>query len=420
MSLPIETTKEYDHQIPTFLPHEKVFLIQVGYKLFKVGGASLLSDAPSYFTSYFLQEGNFDSVLHIDRNPLVFEKIYAHLQGYYVDIKSEEEFIHILLDSYYFGLVRLQEALQAFIFANIGGKSFKIPRSLFVQTGNYPNYFLVHYQSVYDGSKKMIALQTTLRPPPHLPPSVPNRSALLFSDLLELLRGNTSVIKDDEHRALLVKECKYYRLVELEQRILKHLVLYNPLTRAAEIVMNINDLHTLGISCQSTDFKVELPVEYCRPYMRREPKRDLIVQMNAIPGSEIKLILNRHTNVPLLICTNSLAHRFIQVFKKVSPKFMDDLDENTLGLLCGLSRSKAVINGKHLKENWFEDFFGTALGEPDAKRQRTGSSSPEGDFVEFRLTKSLWKILIRGDRGRVHAVALEGLTSQIYEPMTFL
>lgn len=420
MSLPVEIKREFNPQIPTFLPHDKVFLIQVGYKLFKIGGASLLSDAPSYFTAYFSQERNSDSVLHIDRNPLVFEKIYAHLQGYHIDIKSEDDFVHILLDSFYFGLNRLQELLQDYIFANIGGESFKIPRTLFVHTGNYPNYFLIHYESLFNGSKQMIALEISIRPPPQLPPSVPNRSLKLFSDLLELLRGNTTVIRDDDHRALLVKECKYYRLGELEQRILKHKLMFNPLTRSSEIIMNLNDLHPMGISSRSTDFKIELPVEYCRPYVRKEPKRDLIIQMNSAPGAEIKLILNRHTNVPLLICTNGLAHTFIHVFKKVAPMFADDLEDNALGLLCGLSGSRAVINGKILKENWYEVFFGPDVAEPDAKRQKSDKPVSGGDFVEFRLTKSLWKVLIRGDRGRLHAVQLEGLSSLLYEPITFL
>lgn len=418
MSVPIETTREFDPLIPEFLPHDKVFLIQVGYKLFKIGGASLLSDAPSYFTTYFSQEANYDSVLHIDRNPLVFEHIYAHLQGYYVDINCEQDFVLILLDSYYFGLNRLQQLLQEYIFANIGGGSFKIPRSLFVRTGNYPNYFLVHYESLYNGANRMIAQKNTLRPPPQLPPSVLNRSPLLFGDLMELLKGNSSVIKDDEHRALLVKECKYYRLRELEQRILKHKVLHNPLAMTMEIVININDVHPLGVSSSSKDFKQELPAQYARPYMRNEPKRDLIIQMNSAPGTEIKLILNKHTNVPLLICTNSLAHTFVQAFKSVAPMFADDLRDNTLGLLCGLSGSKAVINGKELKENWSNDFFGPPLDEQEAKRRKTGGPPSEGDYVEFRLTRSLWRVLLRADRGRVHAVSLEGLTRP--EPVSFL
>lgn len=416
----MDTRAEFDPVIPEYLPHDKVYLIQVGYKLFKIGGASLLSDGPSYFTTYFSQANNTDSVLHIDRNPLVFEKIYAHLQGYHVEIESADEFVNILLDSLYFCLNRLLELLQEYWFADIGGKSFRMPKSLFVRTGNYPNYFLVHYDTVFSGSEKLIALVALLRPPPQLPPSVPNRSLNLFSDLMEFLRGNANIITNDEHRALLIKECKYYRFAELEQRLIKHTLSYNLLTKALEIVINIVDLHPLGISSRSTDYKHELPVEYCRPYMRREPKRELIFQMNTVPGTEVKLILNRHTDLPLLICTNGMAHTFLHVFKKVIPSLVDDLENNALSLLCGLANSKAVINGKQLKENWSDGFFGPVLNEPATKRQKQDSPSLAGDFVEFHLKKSLWKVYLRNDRGRLHAISLEGVTSPIYETTPFL
>lgn len=100
MSIPVEVSEEFDPSIPAILPHDKVYLIQVGYKLFKLSGASLLSDAPSYFTTYFLQEENKDSVLFIDRSPTVFEKIYNHLQGYHINIENDYEFVYLLQDSY--------------------------------------------------------------------------------------------------------------------------------------------------------------------------------------------------------------------------------------------------------------------------------------------------------------------------------
>ena len=50
-----------------------------------------------------------------------------------------------------------------------------------------------------------------LRPPPQYPPAVTNRSSQLFQDLLEFSRGNSIIIKNDDHRSLLIKEARYYR-----------------------------------------------------------------------------------------------------------------------------------------------------------------------------------------------------------------
>lgn len=186
----VEISEEFDPQIPRILSHERIYSIQVGYKLFKLSGASLSSDAPSYFTRFFLQEGNNDKALFIDRNPLTFEKIFQHLQGYQINVENEYEFVYLLLDCYYFGLKRLQQILKdEDIFATIGSKSFKISKSLLVNSGNYPNFFSISYESMLTDNSKIIEQKNIIRPPPQKPATVNSRSPELFNDLLELLRG---------------------------------------------------------------------------------------------------------------------------------------------------------------------------------------------------------------------------------------
>ena len=70
------------------LPAGKVFPIQIGSELFRLSGASISSDAPSYFSHYFgeqlLQTGGRASAiktLYIDRDPQTFKDIALHLQG---------------------------------------------------------------------------------------------------------------------------------------------------------------------------------------------------------------------------------------------------------------------------------------------------------------------------------------------------
>ena len=77
--------------LPNFtavLPAGKVFPIQIGSELFRLSGASLSSDAPSYFSHYFGEQllqtagrANAIKTLYIDRDPQTFQDIALHLQG---------------------------------------------------------------------------------------------------------------------------------------------------------------------------------------------------------------------------------------------------------------------------------------------------------------------------------------------------
>ncbi|KAF3990622.1 hypothetical protein FT663_03022 [Candidozyma haemuli var. vulneris] len=416
----MELSDEFDPSIPVILPHENVYLIQVGYKLFRFSGASLSSDAPSYFTNYFLNSQNAEKVLYIDRNPQVFEKIFSHLQGYHIDVEDAHEYVYLWSDSYYFGLRRLQKLLDSeFTFACIGNESFKIPKQLFDRTNNYPNYFSINFDSLLSDNRKIIQSKSMLRPPPQRPPMAPLRSSKLFGDLLEILKGNDSTIKDDEHRQALLKECRYYRFLELEQRLLKHELISNPFTKEQEIVLNLFDLQPKGVVSRSTGYHDELPLRYTRPYMIKEKERSLIVQVTLEAGSTCKLALNRDSHLTSLVCTGKIANAFHNVFgsfaKDLSLEHQQEVHgqgSNKFITLCGLSNAATVLNGKELKDDWFLDWF-KQPEEPSNKKRKADNGSPDEDeLVEFPLTKSLWRVLVRGDRCRFHAVSLVGYTGQ--------
>ena len=87
------------------LPLEKAFPIQIGWRVFRLSGASIMSDgklvsvplqgriaelprAPSYFSTYFEEQLRFEEqgngtmkTLFIDRDPDTFADICRHLQG---------------------------------------------------------------------------------------------------------------------------------------------------------------------------------------------------------------------------------------------------------------------------------------------------------------------------------------------------
>ncbi|CAI5759472.1 unnamed protein product [Candida verbasci] len=419
MSLTIQTTDEFDPTIPMVLPHEKVYSIQVGYKLFRLSGLSLSSDAPSYFTNYFSDPENEDKVLFFDRNPVIFEKIYNHLQGYSVNINNDYDFVHLWSDCFYFGLKRLQKLLTEYdIFSSVGNVSFKIPKSLFMGSeGNCPNFFTMQYDRLLINNLNIIERNNMLRPPPQTPAIVANRSPLLFSDILELLRGNTSIVRDEEHRKLLIKECRYYRFLELEQKLIKVKILNDA------IIIDLFEITKKGTWNKSKDKSFECPLFYKRPYIT-EPSRELIVQINSTVESSIKLVINSSKKVACIKFTNKLATKIASIFKEYLENVLQD--ENSLTFLVGFKNSKSIIDGDVMNENWVNEIMGIDEkdkqennGSEQGSKKRKLSEECKGEIIEINITKSLWKIMMRGKYSRLHAVLINGTTSK-QEEVTFL
>lgn len=428
----MKLSREFHHNIPEYLPHDKIYLIQVGYKLFRLSGFSLLSDGPSYFTRFFENPENTDSILFIDRNPKVFEHIYNHLQGYTLNIENEYMYIHLWSDSFYFSLTRLQEFLTSeCLFANIGGTTFRIPKCIF-DYSNIPNYFTLNYDTMLQ-DKAILEKVKTLRPPPQAPPSVDNRSPRLFGDILELLKGNFGVIKDDEHRALLVRECRYYRFLGLEQRIIKHRIVFNPFTNKQEITIELPDVQAKGLVNKSVPPN-DAPLEYLRPLIN-DQERPLILQIN----SDEKLLgratlqLNISLSVITLKLEDKLALKFSQVFKAFVESMHKDRENMSLRIICNLTNTKMVVNGMEMKSSWIKDAFGEDFSrianlrpnestllkhveelknsnEPAAKRRKVGSFN--GDLVEFKILKSIWRPYVRGNYMLLDAISIEALSDE--------
>ncbi|KAH7580913.1 Uncharacterized protein AO441_003997 [Nakaseomyces glabratus] len=288
--------EQFDPNIPEILPHEKMYRIQVGKQLFKISGASLNSDGPSFFTNYFLKRtnratsnnnnagnnannaaannnnafspssvnstnsppsggsyhGSDNEVLFIDRSADIFELIYQHLQGYFIEIQDEVQYTMLFADAMYYNLPRLKAILKDcdYYYTNIGGKSYKLAKSLFKREGDSPNYFEITSGTLYIDVEELILTRKLLRPPPHSAPYVA-RSNVLFEDLLILLGGG-SINLDDDRRSSLIRECKFYRFLNLEQRLVKCSINYNPLTRKEEICLHLKDVSRKGLVISQT------------------------------------------------------------------------------------------------------------------------------------------------------------------------
>ncbi|KAK3396751.1 hypothetical protein B0T20DRAFT_242767 [Sordaria brevicollis] len=273
--------------IPNILPHERVFPIQIGSELFKLSGASISSDAPSYFSQYFLCQlkqatdaGQDPSTairtLYIDRDPVTFKDISLHLQGYHVKPRDASHFVRLFADAQFYSLPKLISQLyEEPIHITIGSTPFQIPRDIFSLSGpgNTPNFFTLGFAIFFSNPEDLfpgLDREGLIRPPSIVPPSVPNRSAEVFEELLHMLRGYPVKIRDETHRQELLRDCRYFNFKGLEQRLIPHDKGFNQARGREEIVLRLRDILKSGISVVNEPM-VGDPlagwVNYARPYV---------------------------------------------------------------------------------------------------------------------------------------------------------
>jgi hypothetical protein len=146
-----------------------------------------------------------------------------------------------------------QQLFKSDIFIQVGERNFQLPRNLFSSPGDQPNYFSLGFAHFFSTSTEHQfpgeeSSQTLLRPRALLPPSVPNKDGDIFADLLAILQGYDVHIKDEAHRAKLVKDARYFHLKGLEQKLLPATLSYNLARDRAEILMKLEDLRQSGIT----------------------------------------------------------------------------------------------------------------------------------------------------------------------------
>ncbi|KAI0162478.1 BTB/POZ domain-containing protein [Pestalotiopsis sp. NC0098] len=390
-------------KIPKILPHERVFPIQIGSELFKLSGASLSSDAPSYFSQYFLcqikgAEENGEDIcsairtLYIDRDPETFKDISLHLQGYHVAPRDGTHFVRLFADAQFYTLPKLMSQLyEESIFMSIGHREFQIPRDLFQGPGNSPNFFSLGYaiffstpEEIFPGLKR----EGLIRPPSIQPPAVANRSADIFADLVNLLKGYPVHVRDEEHRASLLRDCRYFNFKGLEQRLVPHHISFNQARQRSEILLRIEDLLKSGISFAPDPVSTPVMnqnhgvdasaipsgwVHYARPFVDDAP-HELILEV----GGENTRI---HTGAMRAEFFGQVRARVAKLFEVVAAKLNLPPTTQPLGLLMarGGAGSQPPTPGHTALS---EDLVRIAI-EPDAYIELDGSVYPthtvEGD-----------------------------------------
>ena len=177
--------------------------------------------------------------------------------------------------------------LDSTTFISIGGENFSLPRDIFSGIENTPNYFSLGFAVFFsspDDPFPGLDAHRLLRPPPVKPPSVPGRSAKVFADILHLLRGYPLTIRDENHRSELLRDCRYFNLKGLEQRIILHNISYNASRGNSEIVIRLEDIRQSGISfveevTPSSSSPLSGWVHYARPLVD-DTSHELIVEID--------------------------------------------------------------------------------------------------------------------------------------------
>lgn len=180
----------------------------------------------------------------------------------------------------------IKQLFDSEIFIQIGNENFQIPRDIFSSAGDSPNFFSLGFAVFFNSPDEVfpgLEREGLLRPPSIEAPRVQGRSASTFSDILHLLRGYPLHIRNPEHRAELLRDCRYYHLRGLEQKLIFHDISYNLQRQKSEIVIRLEDLRQSGISFVGDVTPADRSplagwVNYSRPFVD-ETNYELIVEV---------------------------------------------------------------------------------------------------------------------------------------------
>lgn len=197
---------------------------------------------------------------------------------------------------------------------SIGHREFQIPRDLFNAPGNSPNYFSLGFAMFFSSPRNLfpgLDREGLLRPPSILPPSVPGKSAETFAELLHLLRGYPVDIRDEAHRASLLKDCRYFNFKGLEQRLIPHSITFNQSRLRDEITLRLEDILKSGVSV-ATEPTMSDPlagwVSYARPYVD-DNAAELVLEV----GGEATRLQPGHRHVQFLRDARLRVSRLLEV-----------------------------------------------------------------------------------------------------------
>lgn len=337
--------------------------------------------------------------LYVDRDPETFRDIALHLQGYHVQPRDSTHYVRLFADAQFYVLPRLIKHLfESDVFMRIGETDFCIPRDLFDSPGNHPNYFTLGFSLLFAAPGDPfpgLNVAGLLRPPAIKAACASGRSGRIFADILDLLRGYEVGIRDEEHRAALLRDCRYYHLRGLEQQLIPHTITWNTHRNNSEIIMRVEDLRQSGISLTSDpDPNGLLVIRYARPFVDNATEPHELIIETCRDSATIRPG-NRHFVVEFHGETRS---KIMSLFKVVAAKYAQRLagqgDDGvaTPGMFRvnedGIATARlepdalVMVDGE---EGWLVRQDKVAAGEPDEALHAGGERDDEPGRKKRRL-----------------------------------
>lgn len=287
----------------------------------------------------------------------------------------------------------MSQLFESEIFIQIGDRHFQIPRDIFSNPGDSPNFFTLGFGAFFASPSEVfpgLDRVGLLRPPAITPPSVPNRSAEVFAELVHLLRGYPLHIRNDEHRAELLRDCRYFHLRGLEQKIIPHDISVNPFNQRAEIALRLEDIRPSGVQVATnsiTSLAMGGLVMYARPYVDDKPF-DLMLEI----GGESTIISRAGQRADFIGQTKSRMASLVQIIGKK----MNLPEAHVAGLPLNIrwgQEADLTIDGERDPQRIMKLLSSGEVDDegPPLKRQRS-EGSEEGPWV---VRKGQWRLLVQ-------------------------
>lgn len=330
-----------------------------------------------------------------------------------------------------------KQLFKSDIFISIGGTPFRIPRDSFSAPGDSPNYFSLGFAQWFSTPSEVfpgLDRSALLRPPSISPPSVPNKSGEIFSELMRLLQGYDVEIRNETHRANLLRDARYFHLKGLEQRLVAHEKSYNLKRGQNEILMRLEDIRQSGVSFTPLANPSNNPsspaaggyVTYARPYTDDAATPHILILETS--SSEIATLLPHRpssstapTSSPTdnalpahILFANDTLRRITSLLKIIAAKLnlppSQSLAPTPLSLFQNNnsnSPSTAATPALALEARIHPDCALTLDGEPVDLALALALAQPQGSNVlkDCTVRRAQWRVRIqtlqrRGD-GRV-------------------
>lgn len=411
LARPSVTPEHFPNVSPT-LPLEQMYTLEIGGKVYRLSGASLLSDLPSYFTTYFNNPANANTPLLIDRLPVVFDQIQRHLQGYHVEVADEGEFARMFSDVHYYNLPRLKKWLfECDVFIRIGQQRFRIPKLCLMLPGNHPNYFTMTYNAQFQDPAIVVNILKMLRPPPREPLALGDRSPVLFQDILDMLMGLDVHIRDGTHRRNLAAECRFYHFKALEQRVVDCKVRVNAATGQEEIVMaSLEDIVPRQVDVVNGAVVYSRPgLDQCSVVVPKEVPRQLVLQIDSSQNAfHSRLLIDVYSKATFWKIAQPFGRLFAAKLRRACGEDMiTSEDGSEVFIPADLGNAYCVVNGMAMSKDWVSKLYNDSTHE----------SPPEAyghHIIDIHLVRSQWRFMSAAGRVAARCVRLEGV-SDVYE-----